>query len=122
MGSQDLLDNILNLIDKLSSRRVGMSLILACGMSAFSATASDSFVTFESGQVRPMAMSEDGRHLYVVDTPDNRIDGVCFCWYGTRCTRSARTSGLGCQSPIRQCVRGRCLETSTVCDADPPRW
>ncbi len=32
------------------------------------------FVTFESGQVRPLALSANGRRLYVVNTPDNRVE------------------------------------------------
>ena len=32
------------------------------------------FVTFESGQVRPLAMSPDGSKLFAVDTPDNRLE------------------------------------------------
>ncbi|AKJ28584.1 YncE family protein [Caldimonas brevitalea] len=32
------------------------------------------FATFESGPVRPMALSSDGRRLYVVNTPDSRIE------------------------------------------------
>lgn len=31
------------------------------------------FVTFESGHVRPMALSSDGNRLYVVNTPDNTV-------------------------------------------------
>src|SRR5262245_64369952 len=30
------------------------------------------FVTFESGQVRPLALSPDGNRLYAVNTPDSR--------------------------------------------------
>src|SRR5215475_13874718 len=33
-----------------------------------------SFVTFESGQVRPLALSPDGNRLYAVNTPDNRLE------------------------------------------------
>ena len=33
-----------------------------------------SFVTFESGQVRPLALSADGQRLYAVNTPDNRLE------------------------------------------------
>ena len=33
-----------------------------------------SFVTFESGQVRPLAMSPDGTRLFAVNTPDNRLE------------------------------------------------
>jgi YVTN family beta-propeller protein len=33
-----------------------------------------SFVTFESGQVRPLALSPDGSQLFAVNTPDNRLE------------------------------------------------
>jgi DNA-binding beta-propeller fold protein YncE len=33
-----------------------------------------SFTTFESGQVRPLALSGDGRWLYATNTPDNRLE------------------------------------------------
>ena len=33
-----------------------------------------SFVTFESGQVRPLALSPDGTRLFAVNTPDNRLE------------------------------------------------
>jgi sugar lactone lactonase YvrE len=33
-----------------------------------------SFVTFESGQVRPLAMSPDGTRLFAVNTPDGRLE------------------------------------------------
>jgi len=42
-------------------------------ISAYALQAS-SFVTFESGQVRPLAMSHDGQRLYAVNTPDNRLE------------------------------------------------
>jgi YVTN family beta-propeller protein len=32
------------------------------------------FTTFESGQVRPLALSPDGTRLFAVDTPDNRLE------------------------------------------------
>jgi DNA-binding beta-propeller fold protein YncE len=32
------------------------------------------FTTFESGQVRPLAMSPDGARLFACNTPDNRVD------------------------------------------------
>ncbi len=32
------------------------------------------FVTFESGQVRPLALSADGQTLYATNTPDNRVE------------------------------------------------
>src|SRR3989441_182368 len=33
-----------------------------------------SFVTFESGQVRPLVLSPDDTHLYAVNTPDDRLE------------------------------------------------
>ena len=36
--------------------------------------ASATFVTFESGQVRPLALSPDGNTLFAVDTPDDRLE------------------------------------------------
>ena len=32
------------------------------------------FTVFETGQVRPLALSEDGRFLYATNTPDNRLE------------------------------------------------
>src|SRR5262245_57626564 len=32
------------------------------------------FVTFESGQVRPLALSPDGTRLFAVNTPDARLE------------------------------------------------
>ncbi|MBY0278828.1 hypothetical protein K2Z84_26125 [Candidatus Binatia bacterium] len=36
--------------------------------------AADSFVAFETGQVRPLAMSPDGSRLFALNTPDNRLE------------------------------------------------
>ena len=33
-----------------------------------------SFTAFESGQVRPLALSPDGNRLFVVNTPDNTLE------------------------------------------------
>lgn len=37
-------------------------------------TEPQSFVAFESGQVRPLALSADGQRLFAVNTPDNRLE------------------------------------------------
>ncbi len=42
----------------------------ATGASPFA----DQFTLFESGQVRPLALSPDGKYLYAVNTPDNRLE------------------------------------------------
>src|SRR3954454_10283208 len=36
--------------------------------------AASSFTLFESGQVRPLALSPDGQHLFAVNTPHNRLE------------------------------------------------
>ena len=41
---------------------------------AKAAATDTSFTAFESGQVRPMALSSDGSLLFVVNTPDNRLE------------------------------------------------
>src|SRR5262245_11216519 len=41
---------------------------------AFSAPADARFVTFETGQVRPLALSPDGARLFAVNTPDGQLE------------------------------------------------
>ena len=41
---------------------------------SLAAPAAASFVTFESGQVRPLALSPDGSRLFAVNTPDDRLE------------------------------------------------
>jgi sugar lactone lactonase YvrE len=48
---------------------------LACALSLLPGARADaSFTTFESGQVRPLALSPDGARLFAVNTPDNRLE------------------------------------------------
>src|SRR5262245_50473413 len=51
--------------------RGGLAVLLAL---VTISTARASFVEFESGQVRPLAMSPDGTRLFAVNTPDNRLE------------------------------------------------
>src|SRR5262245_17828698 len=46
-----------------------LALVLATGPGA----RAQSFVNFESGHVRPLALSLDGNRLFAVNTPDNRL-------------------------------------------------
>ncbi|WP_255215664.1 beta-propeller fold lactonase family protein [Pseudenhygromyxa sp. WMMC2535] len=41
---------------------------------AVEARAAQPFTAFESGQVRPLALSPDGERLFAVNTPDNRLE------------------------------------------------
>jgi len=59
--------------------------VLAC---AFGAAQAESFVTFESGQVRPLALSPDGSRLYAVNTPDGRLEVFDVLADGLRHTAS----------------------------------
>jgi DNA-binding beta-propeller fold protein YncE len=43
-----------------------------------STLAAPSFTLFESGQVRPLALSPDGQSLFAVNTPDNRLEVFCI--------------------------------------------
>ncbi|MFN8643316.1 MAG: hypothetical protein U0802_17260 [Candidatus Binatia bacterium] len=47
--------------------------LFACGR-ALPAAAQGAFVNFESGHVRPLALSPDGSLLFAVNTPDNRLE------------------------------------------------
>ena len=49
-------------------------LVILCITAASPARSGSSFTLFESGQVRPLALSPDGRHLFAVNTPDNRLE------------------------------------------------
>jgi len=43
-------------------------------LSAQASTSPSKFTLFESGQVRPLALSPDKQHLFAVNTPDNRLE------------------------------------------------
>ena len=54
-------------------RIAAWTIVCALGLVA-SGTAHAAFTTFESGQVRPLALSPDGARLYAVNTPDDRLE------------------------------------------------
>ena len=51
-----------------------LALLWAMLLAALPAAAQPSFITFESGQVRPVALTPDGTTLLTVNTPDNRLE------------------------------------------------
>ena len=55
------------------ARSLGLLPLLVCLLAA-PALAQTDFVTFESGQVRPLALSSDGSTLLAVNTPDNTLE------------------------------------------------
>ena len=54
-------------------------------------SAQSSFVEFEGGQVRPLALSPDGTHLFAVNTPDNRLEIFDVATDGSLLARTAAT-------------------------------
>jgi DNA-binding beta-propeller fold protein YncE len=55
-------------------RTLASLVLLALAVAALARDAAAGFTTFESGQVRPLALSPDGNRLYAVNTPDNRLE------------------------------------------------
>ena len=55
-------------------KRALLGLLVGSLFSLGSQTALASFMTFESGHVRPLALSPDGTRLFATNTPDNRIE------------------------------------------------
>jgi YVTN family beta-propeller protein len=54
--------------------RIGLELAGAGWLLGGAASAQPAFVTFESAQVRPLALSPDGARLFAVNTPDARLE------------------------------------------------
>lgn len=51
-----------------------LGLFLVAGVSGFASASEQSYTLFESGQVRPLALSPNGDKLYAVNTPDNSLE------------------------------------------------
>jgi YVTN family beta-propeller protein len=50
------------------------ALLVAAGLAVTTDASAGDFVLFESGQVRPLAISPNGKLLFAVNTPDNRLE------------------------------------------------
>jgi DNA-binding beta-propeller fold protein YncE len=57
-----------------AARRLPLLAVVLAVAAAGPPPASAAFVTFESGQVRPLALSPDQLRLFAVNTPDNRLE------------------------------------------------
>jgi len=68
--SRRVQSRVLKAVQALAST---MKTLFLAALLATSAAGSTSFTEFESGQVRPLAMSPDGSKLFAVNTPDNRL-------------------------------------------------
>ncbi len=58
----------------ISAQTAATSAQSALAQSRSNIGATPQFTTFESGQVRPLALSSDGHRLYAANTPDNRLE------------------------------------------------
>ncbi len=56
------------------TRRLARAAMVVLCFALATRAAAQSFVTFESGQVRPLALSPDHSRLFAVNTPDNRLE------------------------------------------------
>jgi YVTN family beta-propeller protein len=58
----------------MAPRSLARSLAASLLVTALAGPAAATFVTFETGQVRPLALSPDGNRLFAVNTPDDRLE------------------------------------------------
>lgn len=65
-------------------------ILIAAAMFAATITHAQDFAVFESGQVRPLALSPDGQRLFAVNTPDNRLEIYAVGSAGLHHTGSVR--------------------------------
>jgi DNA-binding beta-propeller fold protein YncE len=70
------------------------------------ASRAQSFVNFETGQVRPLAMSPDGTRLFAINTPDNRLE--VFTVDGSGLTHTGSVPSAWSRSPSRPGPTPRC--------------
>ena len=57
-----------------STLKTLLGLVALLGYASAARAEALAFVNFESGPVRPLALSPDGQHLYAVNTPDNQLE------------------------------------------------
>ena len=78
----------------MAARAIATTFLLTLSLTLASGAAAQSFVTFESGQTRPLALSPDGSQLFTVNTPDGRLE--IFDVDGTGLTHTGSVAGSGC--------------------------
>jgi DNA-binding beta-propeller fold protein YncE len=78
-----------------------VAMVLVGGAVAGHEASASSFTLFESGQVRPLALSPNGKLLYAVNTPDNRLE-IFLVTAGTLSHVSSVPVGL---EPVAVAVR-----------------
>ena len=105
-----------------------LAVLVAVVAVATQALAQTSFVTFESGQVRPLALSPDGTRLFAVNTPDNQLEIFNVGTGGlTQARRRSRSAWSRSRSPALRATRSGSSTTSPTASASstsrrqPPR-
>src|SRR6185295_15824433 len=58
----------------MHARAVAALWVMLAAVGGAPRAADAAFVTFETGHVRPLALSPDGSRLFAVNTPDNRLE------------------------------------------------
>lgn len=94
---------------------------------SFSPPHPNRFTLFESGPVRPLALAEDGQHLYAVNTPDGRLEVFRIHQAGPRPLVHVGSVQVGLE-PVAVAVRGgeawvvnHLSDTVSVIDVRNPR-
>jgi DNA-binding beta-propeller fold protein YncE len=67
----------IDIIDTMEVRTLSFSILamaLLLGTPGIAGATPPEFTAFESGQVRPLALSPNGKRLFAVNTPDNRLE------------------------------------------------
>jgi DNA-binding beta-propeller fold protein YncE len=103
-------------------------LVLVSLIALHAATATgESFVNFESGQVRPLVLSPDGTRLFAINTPDNRLeifdlDGDGLTWVGS-VPVGLEPVAVAARSDAEVWVVNHLSDSVSVVDvaSDPPR-
>ncbi|MBZ5710633.1 hypothetical protein [Nannocystis pusilla] len=68
----------------ISARALLWSVVLGAGFAGIgeAQAAAPTYTLFESGQVRPLALSPDKKTLFAVNTPDGRLEVYDVTWWG----------------------------------------
>jgi DNA-binding beta-propeller fold protein YncE len=63
-------------------KSLGLTLVFVAAACLPRVARAGDFTLFESGQVRPLALASDGRHLFAVNTPDGRLEVLKIVGHG----------------------------------------
>jgi sugar lactone lactonase YvrE len=103
-------------------RALSALLLVLCSVGE--ASAQTSFVAFESDPVRPLALSDDGRQLYVANTPDGQLEIFDVGAFGLSHVQSVAVG----MEPVAVAVRGRQVwvvnhlsDSVSIVDVGPPK-